>query len=156
MAAKPGDRPFQFSKAELYVAPASGGEPVKVSGTLVTNKDGVLIGRVTGFKWSPDATRLAFRADKEVVTGFELYVAPAAGRTEPFKVSGTQVFGGDVGLFSWSPDGSRLAFFADKEIDEWTDLFVVTAAEGAEPVKPTEVVAPDSYGRELTWSPLSN
>jgi Tol biopolymer transport system component len=141
---------------EVYVvSPAGGGEPTKVSGTLVSGGS-----VVPDPIWSPDATRLAFRADKETDGVFELFVSPAEGGTEPVKVSGSLIPGGSVVQsfgFSWSPDGSRLAFRADKEIDDVTELYV-TFADGVE--EATKVSGTIGADRDVisgfAWSPLSN
>jgi Tol biopolymer transport system component len=86
---------------EAYVVQAiDGGEPTKVSGTLVT---GGSIG-LQILPWSPDGTRVAFRADKETDTVEELYVVVADGAEEPAKVSGILGADRDVGLdLAWSP-----------------------------------------------------
>ena len=52
--------------------------------------------------WSPDGTRLAFRADKEVFFRYELYVVSSAGG-EITKLSGPGVATADVGAYPGSP-----------------------------------------------------
>ncbi|MEW6252715.1 MAG: hypothetical protein AB1716_18920, partial [Planctomycetota bacterium] len=55
-----------------------------------------------GFVWSPDGTRLVFRADKDTDDVLELYVG-AAGGGATTKVNGPLTPDGDVGGFAWSP-----------------------------------------------------
>ncbi|WP_211227230.1 hypothetical protein, partial [Saccharospirillum impatiens] len=66
-----------------------------VSGPLVSaNSD------VVDFQWSPDSSRLAYRADQDTDGVNELYSSLAAGG-DNVKVSGPLVTNGDVFDFSW-------------------------------------------------------
>ncbi len=136
-------------KPELFVIDpfAAGAERVKVSGAPPKNFG------VRDFAWSPDGTRLAFLADKEISTNDELYVAPAAGGVEPDKRSGTPIGRGIRG-FEWSPDGKRLAFLSEIDSSNFHTLFVTTV-EGfvsAKPVNGEIVEGGDVSLVDIGWS----
>jgi Tol biopolymer transport system component len=95
----------------LFVANLNTDNPaIDVSGTIVAGGTAS-----TDFTWSPDGTRIAFRANKEIAATTELYVVFADG-TGIAKISGTMPAGlGNVIAFQWAPDSSRVAFVADGE-----------------------------------------
>lgn len=140
---------------ELYVAPADGSAArLKISGALVAG------GEVEnfGYAWSPDATRLIYRADQITDDVTELFVTRADGSAAPVALSGPLVAGGDVtGTTEWSPDGTRIVFAADKDLDGTSSLYVVVADGSAPPVR---VSAPPVAGVSAfpyvdLWSPDS-
>lgn len=112
-------------RAELYIIPAVGGTPVKVSGTMVAggNVDWFLL-------WSPDDTKVLFRADREVDGTFELYTAGTSGGA-PTKVSGTMVAGGNVDpyTFRWAGN-SRVVYQADEIVVGRMEVFSALATGG--------------------------
>ena len=137
---------------ELFVVPLDGSAaPTKISGTLV------LGGAPQPFfvAFSPDGSRVAFTADKNVDERFELFVAPVDGSAEPVAVSGTLADGGDVDVdeFAWSPDGRRLAFLADKLVDNTFELFVADPAGGVEPTKVSGTLVAQGQVQGFAWSP---
>lgn len=138
---------------ELLVAPIDGSaEPISISGTLDASGD-VALNR---FAWSPDGTRVAFVADKLTDGVNELFVAPADGSSEPVKVSGTLVAGGQVDNFAWSPDGTRLAIRASKETAGRNEIFIADPAGGGEPVKVSGTLAAFAeISSNAEWSPDS-
>ena len=106
---------------ELFVADVDGGGFANVSGPMVAG------GNVTDFKWSPDGTMLAFRADKEVDERFDLYVVSRSGGTvhkvSPLPATADIVIGNGTSRFSWAPDSSRIAYLADQETQSFPELF---------------------------------
>lgn len=130
---------------ELYMAFAtSSNEPVKASGTLVAGGDVMAGGGPPSDpKWSPDGTRLAFIADKEVDQRRDLFVTLALDDAEPTRISGALPANAIVNAFDWSPDGTRVAFAADA-------VYVASLAGGIEPVKVSGTLAPLS---SVSWSP---
>ena len=88
------------SDADLWMVPASGGEPVR----LTTSKKSD-----TSPRWSPDGRRIAFVSTREEKP--QLYVmSPFGGEAERV----TELKGG-VRQLQWSPDGKSIAIVADHE-----------------------------------------
>lgn len=83
-----------------------GAAPISISGALVTNGD------VTSFSqsWSPDGTRILFRADKSVDGMTELYCVHPLGGTVT-KVNGALGATADVDAAFWATFGYRDAGF---------------------------------------------
>ena len=122
---------------ELYVVEMIGATPgaaVKVSGSLVSGGD------VREFVWSPDGTKLAFRADALNDEVVELFVVDIAGAKlePPTKVSGKLKPLGDVLAFHWSPNSQYVAYLADQDDDERRELYAV-AVSGKAPGPATKV-----------------
>jgi len=117
---------------ELYVAPASGGgSATKVNPALVANGD-----VFSGFAFSPDGTRIAYRADQDTDAVIELYVAPASGGGTSTKVNPALVANGAVQFsFAFSPDGTRIAYLADQDTDNVFELYVAPASGGGASTK---------------------
>ena len=100
-----GDLETQGEEELFVISLVDGSAPVKVSGPLVAG--GAVL---SDFQWSPDSSRLAYRAIQYTDGVIELYSVLADG-TGNAKVSGPLVAGGDVLFnFQWSPDSSRLAY----------------------------------------------
>jgi Tol biopolymer transport system component len=92
---------------ELYTTlPNDSSGSVKISGPMIATGD------VAQYHWSPDSTRLVYRADQETDGLFELYVSPATDAAQNVKVSA-----GDTNIqFGWSPDSSLVAFRTNGEL----------------------------------------
>ena len=83
---------------ELYTVLADGVSNVRVNGALVADGD-----VQTVFLWSPDSSRLVYRADQDTDLADELYIVFADG-TGNVKLNGPLVAGGNVsGGFQWGP-----------------------------------------------------
>jgi dipeptidyl aminopeptidase/acylaminoacyl peptidase len=111
--------PAISTNAELWVVPTAGGTPRKVSGSA--GYDG-------GPQYSPDGTRIAFRA--QMRAGFEadrwrlMVYERKTGAVQNL----TEAFDRQVDGFAWSPDGKTLYFIAG---DQGRDpLFAVSASGG--------------------------
>src|SRR5262249_43497356 len=83
-------------------------------------------------QFSPDSSRIIYRADQQADQVFELYGAPATGGAIT-KLNGTLANGGDVdgGALRFSPDGSRVMYIADQDTDEVLELYSVPSGGGA-------------------------
>lgn len=97
----------------LYAVKADGTGRTKVSGSLVSGgsvtwniPNGTLTSGLHRI-WSPDGTRLAFLADKEVDGRRDLYTVKPDG-TGLVKVLAATSAPDGVTAFDWSPDGSRI------------------------------------------------
>jgi len=99
--------------------------------------------------WSPDGARIAFAADWEAATTYELYVVPASGGTAVRLTS-------DPGSLSdyapaWSPDGASLAYVSNRGGKR--ELWIMPAEPGA---AGRQVIRPEGSGPgvdSFSWSP---
>ena len=99
---------------ELYTNTGGGGSHAKINSNL-----GTLAGTraVTDYAWSPDSTRLAYRADEGATDDqFTISSAPAAGgsSSEVADIIGIPGANTTAAAYAWSPDSSRIAFVADR------------------------------------------
>jgi Tol biopolymer transport system component len=78
----------------IYSSAADGSGNVKVSGTIVAGGDGV----IDPWQWSPDSSRIAYRARQELANVIELYSSAPDG-SDNIKLSGTMAPGGQVSHF---------------------------------------------------------
>lgn len=124
---------------------ATGGTPLKLNDTLGVNEF------VVDFKWSPDGTKLAFRAG--LVNGFDLFVVNADGSNLRVINAALPAFSGVAG-YHWSPDGTQLLYEADRVTDGQNLLYVVNVGSGIGdegPVSGTLVAG--STISSSAWSP---
>ena len=77
------------------------------------------------FAWSPDSTRVAYRADQRTVDTIELFTSTPDGQVND-RVSGELSSGGNVDEFEWAPDNSGIGYIADQEANEVFELFAST------------------------------
>jgi Tol biopolymer transport system component len=139
---------------ELYVVDftSTPGAPVKVNGALTAGGNVEL-----DVSWSPDSSKLLYRADEEVATRTELYLASfdRGALTGAEKVSGELPSGGKVQAFRWAPDGARFAYVADPAERFRNELFAVRV-NGAGPQAPVNVSnTTGSADVNPVWSPDS-
>ena len=91
--------------------------------------------------WSPDSTRLAYRADDG------LRIVSAAGSTPPLASRKT-----DIALFTWSPDGRKLAYATNEAGYLSNALYVINADGTGE----RQLVGPVAkFTSAFLWSPDS-
>ena len=146
-----GDLETQGEEELFVISLVDGSAPVKVSGPLVAG------GEVrSDFQWSPDSSRLAYRAIQDTDGVIELYSVLADG-TGNAKVSGPLVAGGDVLFnFQWSPDSSRLAYRADQTTNNVFELYSSLAAGGDNVTVSGTLVAGGNVQSDFQWSPDSS
>lgn len=156
---------------QLYVLPATGGEPKKLTdlkedvGELAWSPDSSTIAfsaRVRDEAYEEEDerkrkprrfTRLRYKLDDVGWTGDrrrQLFVVPADGSAEP-----TQLTSGEFEHqgAQWSPDGKQIAFVSQRD-DDWdikteADIYLVSP-EGGEPRRLTGA---DAEYETLSWSP---
>jgi Tol biopolymer transport system component len=117
---------------ELFTVPSTGGVPTKVSGALVSGGDV----SSTSSVFSPDSSRIVYRADQDQDNIFELYSVPSAGGSS-VKISGPMVSAGDVvdGSARISPDSAHVIYLADEETNEKFELYEAPILGGSAPLK---------------------
>ncbi|MEO6027268.1 MAG: hypothetical protein ABIR79_10425 [Candidatus Binatia bacterium] len=96
----------------LFTAPVDGSAPaVKVSKAFPSG-GGIepLDDFSPVFAFSPDSSRLVYRADQDTNDVLELYSVPAAGGVLPTKLNGVLPAFGDVLGSRFTPDGSKVVF----------------------------------------------
>jgi len=114
------------NKIELYTTnPPPSIEVEKVSGTPFAG-DTV----EDDFKWSPDSSLIAYRADQDTLNQIELYSVEPDG-SDNDKVSGTLPSGGDVDEFKWDDLGIALGYLANQISVTVNELFA-SLPNGAE------------------------
>jgi Tol biopolymer transport system component len=136
---------------ELYVVNSDGSGLIKVSGTMMDLESDV---GLSNFTWSPDGSKIAYRADQDTNEVFELYVVNSDG-TGRIKVSGTM--DGDVDSdsksFRWSSDGSKIVYLADQDTAGVLELYVVNSdGTGRIKVSGTMVLNGDVQNWSPTWA----
>ena len=124
---------FMRNNPDLYVAPAGGGRPNKLSGQRGMN---------TGAAWSPDGKQIAVTLSKD--GNPEIYVISAADGSIIRRITNDRAIDTSP---AWSPDGSQLAFVSDR--NGGPQIFVVPAAGGAA----RQVSFNGSYNTTPTWMP---
>ncbi|MHC4458897.1 MAG: TolB family protein, partial [Planctomycetota bacterium] len=107
-----------FTARLISVVPTVFDTPIKVHPNLTGNKD------VKEFKWSPDSSRIAYRAEQDTDNVVELYTSPPDSSTGNTKINpNTFVPGQNVTAFAWAPDSSRLAYRADQDANDVFELY---------------------------------
>jgi TolB protein len=124
---------FMRDNPDLYVGPAAGGRPKKISGQRGMN---------TGAAWSPDGSKIALTLSKD--GNPEIYVIKASDGSIVSRVTNDKAIDTSP---AWSPDGSQLAFVSDR--NGGPQIFVVGSGGG----KATQVSFNGSYNTTPTWSP---
>jgi TolB protein len=124
---------YMRDNPDLYVAPAGGGRPNRIS---------MARGMNTGASWSPDGGRIALTLSKD--GNPEIYVIEAASGKVLKRLTNDRAI--DTGP-AWSPDGREIAFVSDRE--GGPQIFVM----GADGSNPRRVSMNGSYNTTPAWSP---
>ena len=115
-----------LDRNELWSARVDGTGPViRLNGTL--NAGGTI--HPSGFSFSPDSSRVVYRADQESDDVVELYSVPSGGGIA-VKLNGLLTSGGDVLASEISPDSTRVIYLADQQNDQKIELYSVPLAGG--------------------------
>ncbi len=148
-------------KFELYVSPSdSNTDNRKVSGIPMigggVREDPALPGEYL-FGWAPDSSRLAYIADQDTATTFELFTStPDGAGNKNKRLSGSMGNNGDVDEFAWAPDNSKIAYLADQESDFGVNLYTTFPDVSANFLKNSNGIIKDgSNVTGLEWAPNS-
>ncbi len=149
----------EFGIQELYGVPTDGSAvAVKLNAPLVSGGD-VSFCLAQGQPHSlftPDGSRVLYRADQEVDERFEIYSVRADGSAPPVKLNGALVAGGDVvygaSCFLISADGTRAVYLADQDVDGVVELYSARVDGTGTPFKLNAALVPGGavYRVELT------
>jgi Tol biopolymer transport system component len=83
----------------------------------------------SGYQFSPDSTRILYRADQDAYNDMEIFLANVANPGSAQQVNPQLTGGGDVAsVYRFSPDGAVIGYIADQEVDDRRELFVVPVA----------------------------
>ncbi|TWU28154.1 hypothetical protein [Bythopirellula polymerisocia] len=112
---------------ELFSVPSGGGIIIRLNGSLVANGDVFS----TGLQFSPDSSRVLYRADQVTDTVNEIFIVPSAGGFTT-KLNGQLVLNGDVSSsgLQFSPDSSRVLYLADQTTSNVNEVFSVPSTGG--------------------------
>ena len=125
---------------ELYSVSVAGGPVAKLSGTMVAGGDiPAALGtpRIPQFEFSPDGSRVVYRADQDADEVYELYSAPADGSAPGVKLHPGLTGSQDVALlgFRITPDSARVVFAADTQVAGRVEVWSAPTDGSAAPVK---------------------
>jgi Tol biopolymer transport system component len=139
---------------EVYAASTTGGAPIKLNSSLVSNGD---VFR-EGLQISPTGDRVLYAADQEQDSATEIFSVSIFGGAVT-KLNGPLTSGGDVtpGSPQFSPNGSRVLYHADQNSDEMFELFCVPS-NGGTPVRLNGSLVAGGDVREsgIQFSPTSD
>jgi Tol biopolymer transport system component len=136
---------------ELFTVEPDGGDNLRISGDF----DLTTGGDVTDFVWSPNSRFVAYRANQDNVTNFELYVTTPDDSSNDTKVTGTPMIGEVDPVFEWSPDSKRVAYLADQRFAGTIELFTATP-DGEENDRISGDLASGGNVGEFIWAPDSS
>lgn len=136
---------------ELYVGPADGSTTgIRVSGPMVPG--GALASDFVSFAWSPDSSRIAYRADQDIDGLVELFVSTPDGVSN-VRVSGA--LNANLEQFEWAPNSARIAYMADQDSLLQIELYTVLP-DGTDGLRVSAAPMPNSNVTAFEWSPVSN
>lgn len=141
------------ARQELWLADLSGatpGAPVRLNQEL-TDAERVYENSLgePGWAWSPDGTKVAYRADSDIQNTAELFVVDVSGATPGAAQKVNDAYAGGIGVrwFAWSPDSQWLAW------RRWETEVWVAEVGGATP-GPPYLLTP--YGTGGVFAPDSS
>lgn len=138
---------------ELYLVDvANPGMSVKINSTLVAG------GWVrAGFSFSPDGSKMMYRADQDTYDKTELYLVNVASPGVSQKINPPLVSGGNVFTgFAFSPDGSTVGYVSDQDTDEMLELYAVSVATPGVSQKLNGPLIPEGDVCRFEFSPDSS
>jgi Tol biopolymer transport system component len=110
--------------------------------------------QVEDFAWAPNSSRIAYRADRDILNVFELFTTFPT-ETTSILVSGPLVASRNVEDFAWAPDSLLLVYLADQDQDDVLELYVTTPIVTVS----TRITAGLVAGRnveDFAWAPDSS
>jgi Tol biopolymer transport system component len=124
--------------------------PIKINAPLAAG------GSLLEAQFSPDSSRVMYRADQALDGLFEIFVVPSTGGTA-LKLNGTLVANGDVLAAQFSPDSSRVLYHADQTANDVFEIYSVPSGGGTPiPLNNPLVVNGDVSSVGFQFSPDSS
>jgi len=116
---------------------------------LVITRTEPILDRAFNAQYSPDGTRIAYRARGE--GGWGIYTIPAEGPVDETRLWATEA---NVQALAWRPDGSSIAVSMMEKVEvngkqQWTRKLLLIPAEGGE----AKLVTEDRYLGDIAWDP---
>ena len=135
---------------ELYSVLPDGSDLRPVSGSLVSGGT-VLRGDLVA-AWSPDASRVTYAADQDVLDEIEAFVSSPDGSTNS-RISNLNATGGGALQPIWSPGGAMLAYVAA----EGGEFYATTVGpDGSVAFRISGTETGDNLLTDLAWSADAN
>lgn len=157
---------------ELYLVDLSlPGVSYKLSDTLVPGGDIAAFDFSGDFTFTPDGSRVIYRADQDTNGTYELYIVNVSSPGSSVKVNAPLVFGGDVvpqtrldddgaahgddefdlPFVVFSPDGRKLIYRADQERDDVYELFLVDLATPGVAARLSRPIPSEGKGKDAVY-----
>jgi Tol biopolymer transport system component len=139
--------------SELYiVAVAQPGASAKLNATLPPA--GEVLAPIV---FSPDGTRVAYRADQDTLNEIELFMVDIAVPGVTFQLNSQLTTDGDVtdGI-SFSPDGTQVAYVADQDVDSTLELYNTLVTQPGTSTKLNGPLVNEGDVCQFEWSPDSS
>jgi Tol biopolymer transport system component len=124
-------------ECDLYTVKPDGSENIKVSSMRIWSSEFERY-----FSWSPDGTRLAYKA--RPLTGYELHTVRPDG-TDNYRVTGILSASGLGCDFDWSHDSSLLVYLGEQDTEGVNELYTVSP-DGTGNVKLNSTIVAGSWG----------
>ncbi len=137
------------TEARIFTAPPDGdSSPEQVTPDPIINQE------ISDFSWSPDSSRIAYRADQRAVGVIELFTVEPDGNDD-LRISGDLTTGGDVTDFVWSPDSRFVAYRANQDSAVIFELYVTTPDDSSNDTKVSGTPMAGDVEPIFAWSPDS-
>jgi Tol biopolymer transport system component len=142
---------------ELFTATPDGSDNDEVS---LLDRINIPLSDVSTFSWAPDSSRIAYIANQDTDTVFELYTSSPDGITLPVNVKVSfdpLVLNGNISTFAWAPDSSLIAYLADQDNDTVNELYTSPPDSNTGNTKASfEPLVPGGTVFSFAWAPDSS
>jgi Tol biopolymer transport system component len=137
-------------KTEVFTVRPDGSGRTRINAPLVPPYS-----RVTEFRWSPDSTRIAYRADQQFNARFELFANLAAPTSAAWRINGFLTPSGNVKQdgWEWSGDSFTIGYIADQYVDSVDELFT-SRSDGSSNRKVSGALPTNGAVYDFKWSPV--
>ncbi len=113
-------------KSHLYSVPLVGGAVAVSSGASVKLSDDLVeSGSIANYSFTPDSSRVLYKADVFVQGQYDLFSVPSTGGMVQ-QVNGSLTAEGEITDYLVTPDSNHIIYRADQNIDEQFELFSVS------------------------------